>query len=247
MLPEHHVKREHNAPLEYPILQIMNERTEPLGAGTLAEMLRDGGTVVSEAGIGRVLRDLRNRNLLSRIGFQGHAITDAGRERLRDLEVVRLAGKTLRDFLMQNDALRGHNMKDILVARRALEREAAAQAAIHATEGEIAELETIVRAQYEGMEKNEDYADLSTAFHKKILEVARCPLIKTLYEFIGLSVQWQGFFIGTFKMYNQPLNRSHEKILNAIRDRDPERASHLMSLHLGDVISNAEKLFLDNQ
>ena len=230
---------------EYPILKIMSEQSGPLGAGALAEMLRDENITISEAGIGRTLRELRHRNSLERVGFQGHRITEQGWQRLTELERMRVAGKTLRDFLSNGDYLEGHGILDILVARRALEREAAAQAAIKATPEDIAELERIVKAQYEGMEKNEDYADISTAFHKKILQTARCPLLQTLYEFIGLSVQWQGFFIGTFKMYNQPLNVSHEKILHAIKERDPEKASFAMSMHLGDVISNAERLYLD--
>lgn len=230
---------------EYPILKIMSEQPSPLGAGALAEMLRDESISISEAGIGRTLRELRHRDCLERVGFQGHRITERGSLRLAELERMRVAGKTLRDFLRNGDYLKGHGILDILVTRRALEREAAAQAAVKATPAEIEELERIVRLQYEGMEKNEDYADISTAFHKKILQIARCPLLQSLYEFIGLSVQWQHFFIGTFKMYNQPLNVSHEKILNAIKERDPEKASLAMSMHLGDVISNAERLYLD--
>ncbi len=242
--PEKLEKQEKTIPQEYPILKVMSEQTFPMGAGALREVLHDQGISISEAGIGRILRELRRHDLLERVGFQGHTITERGLNRLNDLEKIRVAGKTLRDFLLQNNSLEDKNILDILIARRALEREAAAQAALRATPADIRDLENIIRAQYEGMEKNEDYADLSTAFHRKILQVARSPLLQTLYEFIGLSVQWQGFFIGTFKMYNQPLNVSHEKILSAIKERDPEKASLAMSRHLGDVISNAQSLFL---
>ena len=78
-----------------------------------------------------------------------------------------------------------------------------------------------------------------------ILKMARSSILSNLYDLIGLSVQWQDFFIGTFKMYNQPVNVSHEKVLQAIKDRDPERASMLMGKHLTDVVDNAKKLYLE--
>ena len=46
-------------------------------------------------------------------------------------------------------------------------------------------------------------------------------------------------------MYNQPVNVSHEKVLQAIKDHDPDKAALLMGKHLTDVISNAKKLRLE--
>ena len=110
---------------------------------------------------------------------------------------------------------------DILIARRALEKEAAFQAALNATPEDITKLHDIISAQYKGMQLNENYADLSTAFHREVIKIARAPILKNLYELLGLSVQWQDFFIGTFKMYNQPLNVSHENIFKAIKKHVP--------------------------
>ena len=65
------------------------------------------------------------------------------------------------------------------------------------------------------------------------------PLLKMMYEFIGLSVEWQIFFIETFRIYDTPLNVSHENILKAIKEGDPRKAADLMEEHLMDVIENA--------
>lgn len=228
-------------PLEYQILRMMEEAKEPLGAGALGEMLRECDITISEAGVGRALRDFRHQGFLLRMGFQGHVITESGRTRLRELEDARAFGENL-ELLLQSGPMQGHTIADILIARRALEREAAYQAALNATDEDIKRLEDIIRAQYEGMEKNENYANLSTAFHREVMVIADAPILKSLYELIGLSVQWQDFFIGTFKMYNQPLNVSHEKILAAIKEHDANKASSLMGEHLTDVINNAKKL-----
>ena len=231
-------------PLEFPILHMMREAETPMGAGAIAEILERQGIVISEAGIGRALRSFRQRGMLERKGFQGHVITDKGIERLANLEATKRYGETLKK-LMEKSPIHNYHVVDILTARRALEREAAYQAALKATPEDIAELEDIVRAQYSGMEKNENYADHSAAFHKTVIKMARSSILSNLYDLIGLSVQWQDFFIGTFKMYNQPVNVSHEKVLQAIKDHDPDKAALLMGKHLTDVISNAKKLRLE--
>ncbi len=238
------VLQEKTNPLEYHVLNMMQKATAPLGAGAIGEMLQEHCMTVSEAGIGRALRLFRNQGLLSRVGFQGHVITENGSLRLRELENTRQFGDTLKQLLSAGP-MKDFSVTDILVARRALEREAAFQAAINASPEEICQLEKIISEQYEEMQNNESYADISTAFHRKIMEISHAPVLKKLYELIGLSVQWQDFFIGTFKMYNQPLNVSHEKIFCAIKEHDPHKAANLMHEHLTDVIDNAKKLCLD--
>lgn len=218
----------------------MEQSSEPVGACRLVELLDAEGVKISEAGIGRALRDFRQKNLLLRKGFQGHVMTEHGRERLARLRKTRKMGEALQELIPAS--IEERNVLDILIARRALEREAAYQAALKASSADIENLEGIVTAQYAGMEKNESYTDLSTGFHREIMRIARAPLLRSLYEFIGLSVQWQDFFIGTFKLYNHPLNASHEKIMLAIKDRDPEKAATLMGMHLSDVINYASQL-----
>lgn len=231
--------------LEYLILKILSVAAHPLGAGILCDALSRQGINISEAGIGRALRNFRNRGFLERIGFRGHQITTDGMDRLRELEEARHKADALKQLLDQTGSLRDYSVLDVLIARKAIEVEAAAQAAMRATPKDVSRLEEIVKAQYEGMDKDEDYTALSSGFHSEILRIAAAPLLQTLYEFIGLSIQWHGFFIGTFKIYNQPLNKSHEKIVDAIRAKDPEKASLAMNRHLEDVIKNAKKLFLD--
>ena len=63
---------------EYPVLKIMNESEDPLGAGAVGEKLAEQQIFISEAGIGRLLRALRKAGLLDRVGFQGHVISESG-------------------------------------------------------------------------------------------------------------------------------------------------------------------------
>jgi len=229
--------------LQYWILEFFDQQTLPKGAGTVLEELRGEGLQLSEAGIGRELRVLRTQGLLEKVGKQGHLITPSGKDRLHVLE----GEKNLKDFfagiLGQPELMGGGNLIDLLIARKALEREAAYQATINASEEELLAIERIIKKQYEGMRKNQDYSEFSAQFHREVFKAAKVPLLETLYNFIGISTKWQNFFIGTFKIYNTPLNISHEKIVEAMKRREPELAAATMAAHLDDVIANAKKLF----
>lgn len=231
-----------NAVLEYWILKTLDQRIGPQGAGSLLEEIEKQGVSVSEAGVGRAMRALRNQGFLEKIGKQGHCITSSGRERSLKLEEEKELRKFLKDVLVQPEIEGGNNLIERLIARKAIEREAAYQATLNATEEDFSEIEKIVETQYKNMRNNKDYVEMSARFHRGILKASKIPLLETLYDFIGISSKWQNFFVGTFKIYDTPLNVSHEKILEAMKAGDPEKAASAMVSHLEDVIANAKKL-----
>lgn len=220
------------------VLEIAAASNVPVGAGSVSVMLKEKGVSISEAGAGRILRSLREKGLLEKVSFQGHIATKEGTQKLSALRNARQTAETL-DYLLKNSGnLKGHSVTDILTVRKAIEREAAMHAALKATPGDIARLEKIIEQQYREMERKSYYADLSTEFHREIIKIARVPLLKIMYEFIGLSVEWQNFFIETFRISDTPLNITHEKIMEAIKNGDPKEAAQLMEAHLNDVIES---------
>ncbi|MCK9436257.1 MAG: FCD domain-containing protein [Synergistaceae bacterium] len=221
------------------ILETAEASNVPVGAGTVSVMLRKKGVNLSEAGAGRILRSLREKGLLTKVGFQGHVTTKEGTKKLSVLRNARQTAENLDNLLKNSGNLKGHSVTDIVTVRKAIEREAAMHAALKATPGDIARLEKIIEQQYREMERRSYYADISTEFHREIIRIARVPLLKIMYEFIGLSVEWHNFFIETFRISDTPLNITHEKIMEAIKKGDPREAADLMEAHLNDVIESA--------
>lgn len=226
----------------YWILSFLEETGAPQGAGLLLEEIRQQDVSISEATVGRMLRTLRTQGLLERVSNLGHRVTPQGREHLAKLRNERRLGATLRDVLSESERGGIEGLVEVLIARRALEREAVIQATLNASEAELDELENIIRTQYEMMERGEDYAVMSGNFHRAIIRMSHVALLETMYNFIGMSTTWQSFFIGMFMMYDIPANLEHEKIFKAMRARDPEEAARIMSMHLDDVIRNARKI-----
>ena len=221
------------------VFEIAEASNVPVGAGTVSVILKEKGISISEAGAGRILRSLREKGLMTKVGFQGHVTTKEGTKKLSALRNARQTAENLDSLLKNSGNLKGHSVTDIVTVRKAIEREAAMHAALKATSGDIARLEKIIEQQYREMERRSYYADISTEFHREIIRIARVPLLKIMYEFIGLSVEWHNFFIETFRISDTPLNITHEKIMEAIKKGDPREAADLMEAHLNDVIESA--------
>jgi hypothetical protein len=233
--------------IEFFILNRMLTEDMPIGAVMLRDELDRHGLSISEAGVGRLLRAYRRKGFLMKMGNQGHVLTDLGRERLNQLASRRALYSALDELTGNLKMDRGEYILNVLIARRAIEVEAAFRAAENATADDVEKLRAIIQRQFEEMELNRDYTEESANFHKAIIECAKVPMLSTLYNFIGLSNQWQNFFIGTFKLYNTPLNLPHVKIFEAIKAKRPALASAEMSRHMDTVIRNAKKLILNQE
>ena len=230
--------------LEYRIFERIAKEDMPIGAVSLHEMLEKNGFSLSVTGVSRLLRSYRKEGYLERVKNQGHILTCCGEERRRHLASEMALHETMKELTETENGDPAEKILGILTARRAIEVEASYRAALNATKEDIAKMDAIIRQQYLEMERDEDYSSESANFHRAVLDAAKVPLLVTLYNFIGLSNQWQHFFVGTFKLYNTPTNLPHEEILRAIEKRDAEQAARLMSDHMDKVIRNAEKLIL---
>jgi GntR family L-lactate dehydrogenase operon transcriptional regulator len=225
------------------ILSCLAVSSSPVGAGFLLEKTRRKGIDVSEATIGRTLRALRSKGLLERIGNQGHRITESGKDILEKLQKENRLESVFKTFLSEFvEKTDLDNLVGVLTARKALEREAVIQATLNATDEELSEIGNIVALQYKMMKLGEDYAEASGNFHRSIFRISHVPFLETVYNFIGMSTSWQRVFVGMFTMFGAPANVDHEKILGAMKAREPLAAAELMAYHIDDVIRNAKKI-----
>ncbi|MDR1508621.1 MAG: FCD domain-containing protein, partial [Synergistaceae bacterium] len=224
------------------ILSCLTDSGSPVGAGFLLEKAKQEGIHISEATIGRALRAWRSKGLLERIGNQGHRITEPGKDILGKLQKENRLASVFKTFMSEFSGETGFdNLAGVLTARKALEREAVIQAALNATDDELNEIGNIVAMQYEMMRTGEDYAEVSSSFHRSIFRISHVPFLETVYNFIGRSTSWQRVFVGMFTMFGTPANVDHEKILDAMKDRNPTLAAELMTSHIDSVMRNAKK------
>jgi DNA-binding GntR family transcriptional regulator len=227
--------------LNYLLLSCLIDSEAPVGAGSLLDFVRQYGISVSEATIGRALRDLRIDGFLTRVGNQGHQITDSGRKSFMEMKNERAISAIAKTFAKEFGEISPDNLIGLLTARKALEREAVIQATLNGTCEELDEIADIVALQYEKMKAGDDLAEMSGNFHRAIFRISHVPFLEQIYSFLGMSISRQRFFVDTFTVYDVPINLDHEKILEAMKARDPEKAAVLMTSHIEDVIKNVKR------
>jgi len=224
-----------DADLEYLVLNFLDRADEPAGSGVICDWLRQEGNEISEATVGRFLRELDIRNLTERTGYRGRTLTQRGHERLAKLRHERVVAMSSTDLMR---ALRASDLDavvDVLVARRALEREVSRLAATRADERDVADLEALVN-RYDSAERLSVAAEADFAFHSRLTEVAGNKVFLATTRLIHAEAQATMIPEAIRRTMKPMLARQHREILDAIRAHDPKRAETAMVNHLNGLI-----------
>jgi GntR family transcriptional repressor for pyruvate dehydrogenase complex len=222
-------------------LHLLAANPGPLGSGTLMEQLHDLGYDGSEPTVGRFLRTLDRRGLTTRVSNRGRHLTDAGRrhlqhlceadaQRFRERELIRTIRTTTIDDLL-----------DVLVARRALERETARLAAEHATAEEIAQLEAAIEEQRQALATSGVAIDADVRFHALLAQAARNRVLAAAIDLIRRDKQLTVALDAILKQTEHTWVVGHERILTAIKRRSPAAAERAMLEHINSVIADIRR------
>jgi DNA-binding FadR family transcriptional regulator len=186
--------------------------------------------LASEFGVSRpvvreALRSLSERNLVLVLPGRGTYVRQV---RATD------AARPVHTVLQRQQA----TPRDLLEARKMLECEAASLAAARATEDELETMRWTIQ-QIDASRNLIERARYDITFHMAVARAAHNPVIETMLSSIsGLMIELMLRSLGDPEVASAGLPYHHE-ILEAIRDRDRDRARAAMSDHL----SVAEKLY----
>src|SRR5713226_3552854 len=110
-----------NPELDHAILHALHQHGQPMGSGTLHYVLRKRGDTLSAPSIGRKLRDLEHRGLVTKVSVEGRILTPEGQKSLKQLHQDRqleMSGEKLLKLLKRSGR---KDIVDQLVARRLIE------------------------------------------------------------------------------------------------------------------------------
>ena len=99
------------ADLDYDILKTNHTHGQPIGPWSLHYILREHGHTISAPTIGRRLRELENRGILSPATLEGRRLTPAGQELLKRTEQEHRIQVSTEKLL---SSLRSGSRKDII-------------------------------------------------------------------------------------------------------------------------------------
>jgi GntR family L-lactate dehydrogenase operon transcriptional regulator len=224
--------------LEHAVLHLLAGQEEPLGSGSLLEQLQGLGYAGSEPTVGRLLRSLDRRGLTQRVSNRGRSLTPAGRERLRQLGEAAVQRRHERELLGAIRPTTIDDLLDLLVARRALEREIARLAAEHATAEELAGLEAVIAEQRQALTTTGVAIEADVRFHKLLALAAGNRVLTAAIDLIRRDQRATLQLDAVLKDTDHKWVIGHERILRAVKRRAPAAAERAMLAHIDAIIAD---------
>lgn len=226
--------------VEHAILHILGE-SGTQGSGGIWEKLAALGYPGSEPTVGRFLRTLDRQRLTTRVSNRGRQVTPEGRQRLDELceaaSQIRYETELLRTLRVATI----YDVVDVLVARRAIERETSRLAAINATAEEIATLGATIAEQRRGLQATGLAVDADVAFHALIARAARNRVLAAALDRIRRDKQMTLMVDAILKRMHRKYVTGHVQIVEAIKARSPERAEKAMLNHINSLIDDVQR------
>lgn len=227
---------------EYLTLLIINQSESPVGSGYLSRELRNYGWDVSEATAGRILANYDSEGYTSKVGFQGRVLSQAGLARLKQLEEKRNRSEQGFEFFKVLETKTLDELIDVLIARRAIEREIARLAAINATQEEIKELWHIQRLQKARVAHAKGgAAEQDVAFHRILAKASRNKVLEAAMNLIRQDAQLAPVLEYIRKEVHSVVSLDHANIARAVEIHDPHLAEKAMLDHIENLIRDVKK------
>jgi GntR family transcriptional repressor for pyruvate dehydrogenase complex len=225
----------------FEILSFLDHSEELVGSGLLSKLFSIKGFELSEATVGRILRRMDQEKWTLRVGFQGRAITKAGRSALTEMRNSKERLMCGNQFIKTLESKKIDDLLDILVARKAIERELARLAALNASPEEIQLLESMVLEQERHMVKERISAEHDVKFHKLLAVAAKNKVLTATMELIRYDAQLSPVLELIRNEVEREIVIDHSEIVKAIKERNPDKAETAMILHVDSLILEVKK------
>ena len=231
--------------LTFAILQALHKNRRPMGSWSLYYLLQDRGHTISAPTIGRRLRDLERRKFVKSVTPEGRSITASG---------IRMLRKAVDDHQLRTSAdevlklLKSNRRKDILdqlFVRRIIEGESARLAAENAPPKAIAKLEELVRRQKNSVQRGDLGVKEDVGFHESLAKASGNKFLAYTVHLLR-SQEWMNYAIIAIRAKaGSSLGVDHEKIILAVKNRNPSRAQGEMHRHITKMIAEVEHYWED--
>lgn len=196
-----------------------------LGPGTLlpteADLVRE--FAVGKAAVREAVRIVSTKGLVEVVQGSGMRVTSRKRWNLIDPELVSIFGGTVISIV------------HLMELRLELEPNIAAHAAVRATSEQIDQLEALVDESATHLEDAEGIVRRDMEFHTVLAEAADNPLYSIVLGSVAkLQVELRRKLVRTTRGRDHGIHH-HERIVEALQERDAERARQRMIDHLKEV------------
>ncbi len=224
--------------LEREILARLEPADRPHGCGSLWAELQQIGFSKSPTTVGRVLKLLDLRGYTRPVGYRGRALTEAGARRLAELRAEREHADSHGLLLEGVRPSTLGELLDLLVARRAIEREIARLAALRATDQHIEALWAALADQRAVVRERGIAIDEDRRFHETLADASGNRFLAGTLRFIRRNVDMQRLLEELRRGRASGLIEDHKAVVEAVARHDPGAAEAAMVQHLEHIIED---------
>ena len=227
--------------VEKELLLLLRDSNQPAGCGSLCAALQARGFRISEATTGRLLRDFDLQSYTEKAGYQGRCLSSAGEARLQELLQVERRQQWREEL---TSAVQGHTKEElleVLVARDAIEGAIASLAAHKATPADVLSLTNILTRQQLMAQTEQVAADEDVTFHEELARIAGNKILRASIGLIRQDHQLSPVLETIRRKVGSKIHIDHQRIVDAIRAKDPVAAKAAMHQHITGLIHDVEK------
>ncbi len=229
--------------MSFCVLKALRLAQKPLGSNSLAGILEKEGFRISAPSISRLLVIMeREGYLVKQSGNRGRILSSKGEAMLDELIREREKRKIAADLIADVNEDSPEKLLDLLIARRALEREAVRLAARNASARDIDELMAYAEILDEVMSTSEHQhhdshiATLGEKFHDLIARASKNSFLIAALDLIGQNLALRNALWSLAKQQETAPVDNHLKIAEAIRNRNPEEAERAVMAHINTFV-----------
>lgn len=223
------------------ILKAIENSQVPVGSGYIRNSLQMQGFDISEATVGRLLRQLDIKECTEKIGFKGRKLTDIGKRKLEELERENTINHYGEELLNVIRVTGKQELLDALMARKAIESQLAKLAAMYITDEEIQEMKQVIKRQQMHVNEGISIAEDDVEFHKIISKAARNRVLDAAMDLIRQHGQLSPMLEYIRKEVKSTVLLEHKNIYKAIASRKPELAEQAMVRHIEKLERDVKK------
>ncbi|MGM0420258.1 MAG: FCD domain-containing protein [Bacillota bacterium] len=226
---------------EYEILNIINSLEGPVGSGIISQQISREYESFSEATIGRILRHLDERGFTEKKPYRGRILTSRGEQALQKYEQNRQMKETINQFLDLTKIEKRQELLDMLIARRAIEKEIARLAVGNIDNEDITELQEIIDRHHKYFESGVSRGEEDMKFHKKLAEIAGNSFLEAALKMIRNNEYYSPVLEQMRTIVGSTVVDDHARIVNALKTGDPNKVEEAMVVHIENIIADIKK------
>jgi DNA-binding FadR family transcriptional regulator len=228
--------------LKTALLDLLGSEVGPVGARQACALLAVRGVTVSEATVGRWLRDFDSEGWTVSRERKGRELTEVGRRKIAMAERASQSVRTIQSAIEVSNA---KELLDLLEARRTVERSASREAARRATPEHVREMHRLIVEHEKCLAAGEVPRETALLFHRFIADLSTNQMLKAMASIVlAAGVDHieavLDLVIGSHHSEQESVI-DHVAIAQAIAAGDGDTADGLMNAHLGRLIGEVER------